>query len=61
MAGVISAATPQTQPYAFGSQVKMLRSINVADIQKRLDDLSKTHRELDARIQAMNWAVNLVE
>jgi hypothetical protein len=61
LTGLITAATVQSQQFAFAAQVKMLRSVNVADIQKRVDDLSKTHRELDARIQALNWTIDLVE
>lgn len=61
LTGLIAAATAPSQPYAFAAQVKMLRSINVAEIQKRVDTLAKAHRELDARIQAMNWSIDLVE
>jgi hypothetical protein len=41
------------------SEVKFLNTINVGDIQKTADQLAKEHRELDARIQAANWATEL--
>ncbi len=43
------------------SEVKFESTVVVADIQKRADDLAKEHRELDARIQAANWQVDLHE
>ncbi len=42
------------------SEVKYVATINVAEIQKRADDLAKSYRELDARIQEMNWKTELV-
>ena len=43
------------------SEVKYLSTVNVADIQKRVDDLSREHRELDSRIQEANWRTDLLE
>ena len=43
------------------SEVKFFSTVNVAEIQKRVDELSREHRELDARIQAANWSVDLIE
>ena len=43
------------------SEIKYYSTVNVAEIQKRVDDLSKQHRELDARIQEANWNTELVE
>ena len=42
------------------SEVKYISTINVAEIQRRADDLAKAHRELDARIQELNWQTELV-
>jgi hypothetical protein len=41
------------------SEVKFYSTVNVAEIQKRVDELSKQHRELDARIQEVNWQTEL--
>jgi hypothetical protein len=43
------------------SEIKFVATINVAEIQKRADELAKNYRELDARIQELNWQTELVE
>lgn len=50
-----------TQDRYSRSEVRFQRTIDVADIQKRVDDLSKAYRELDFRIQEKNWTVSLLE
>jgi Family of unknown function (DUF6847) len=42
------------------SEVKYVSTINVAETQKRADELAKIYRELDARIQELNWKTELV-
>jgi len=43
------------------SEVKFFSTVNVAEIQKIVDELSREHRELDSKIQAANWNVDLIE
>jgi hypothetical protein len=43
------------------SEVKFVSTVDVAAMQRRADDLAREYRELDALIQAANWAVELVE
>lgn len=43
------------------SEVRMLRQINVSEIQKRLDGMSRARRELDNQLQEQNWTTSLVE
>lgn len=43
------------------SEVKYIATINVAETQKRADELAKKYRELDMRIQELNWKTELVE
>jgi hypothetical protein len=43
------------------SEVKFVSTVKVSDIRERADELSKERRELDARIQAANWNVDLIE
>ncbi len=50
-----------TQDRYSKSEVKFKSTINVAEIQKQADQLSKEHRELDARIQGANWLTELIE
>ena len=42
------------------SEVKYISTINVAETQKRADELAKNYRDLDARIQELNWQTELV-
>lgn len=43
------------------SEVRYERTIDVAAIQKKIDELSKSYRELDFRVQEMNWKTDLIE
>ena len=42
------------------SEIKYVSTINVAETQKRGDELAKEYRELDARIQELNWQTELI-
>jgi hypothetical protein len=60
--GLIQAAAGvQQRMYPYMVQEKTFRTISIADIQKRVDALARDYRELDSRIQAMNWNVDLFE
>jgi hypothetical protein len=50
-----------TQGRITRSEVKYISTINVAETQKRADELAKKYRDLDARIQELNWQTELVE
>jgi hypothetical protein len=50
-----------TQGRYMRSEVKFVATVNVAEIQKRSDELAKNYRELDARIQELNWQTELVD
>ncbi len=43
------------------SEIKILSSVDVAVLQKQIDELSKEIRELDMKLQEANWQVDLVE
>ena len=43
------------------SEVKYVSTINVAEMQKRADELAKNYRDLDTRIQELNWQTELVD
>lgn len=43
------------------SEVKFERTVDVARIQAQVDELSKSYREFDFRIQEMNWKTELIE
>lgn len=42
------------------TEIKYVSTINVKDIQNEVDKLSKEYRELDTRIQGMNWNTELI-
>ena len=42
------------------SEIKYVSTINVAETQKRADELARIYRELDARIQELNWKTERV-
>lgn len=41
------------------SEVKYRSTVNVAEVQKQADLLAREYRELDARIQELNWLTEL--
>jgi len=43
------------------SEIKILSSVDVATLQKQIDELSKEIRELDMKLQEANWQVDLIE
>lgn len=42
------------------SEVRFVSTINIAETQKQVDQLSKEYRELDTQIQGMNWNIELM-
>lgn len=61
LTNLLAQATAQNGPQYGYSPIKYFRTIDVAKVQKRADDLARRFRELDSRVQAMNWSVDLVE
>jgi hypothetical protein len=43
------------------SEVKFQSTVDVAALQKQADELAQQHRELDTKIQAANWATDILE
>src|SRR5262249_18818277 len=43
------------------SEIKFVRTVDVSDIQKQVDELSKEYRELDSQVQQLNWQTDLIE
>ncbi len=42
------------------TEIKYVSTINVKEIQKEVDKLSKQYRELDTKIQGLNWSTDLI-
>ena len=57
----LAQAAAITQGRFTRSEVKYISTINVAEIQKRADETAKNYRDLDARIQELNWQTELVD
>jgi hypothetical protein len=57
----LAQAASVTQARYSKSEVKFKSTVNVQEIQKRVDELSKAYREMDSRIQEINWKTDLVE
>ncbi|MBH0329625.1 MULTISPECIES: DIP1984 family protein [Brevibacillus] len=60
LADLIKAATVKHDRYS-RSEVKIHSTVNIAQLQKQVDELSKQYRELDASIQQFNWLTELQE
>ena len=43
------------------SEIRICSSVNVREQQKKVDSLSKQLRELDVKIQGINWTTDLIE
>ena len=43
------------------SEVRFQRTVDVVALQQQTDDLTQAYRELDTKIQAANWLVDLID
>ena len=57
----LAQAASVTQSRYTRTEVKYVSTVNVAELQKRADDIAREYRELDARIQELNWNTELLE
>ncbi len=55
----LAQAASVTHDYRTKSEVKFMSTVNVQQVQESADQLAKAHRELDTRIQEMNWKTEL--
>jgi len=60
LANVLEQASITQDRYS-RTEVKFERTVDVKAIQKEIDMLSKNYREMDIRIQELNWTVELIE
>lgn len=42
------------------TEIKYVTTINIANLQKQVDDLSKEFRELNVKLQEKNWTTELL-
>ena len=57
----LAAAASVTQSRTSKSEVKFKSTVSVPEIQKLVDELSRSYRQLDAEIQEFNWKTDLSE
>ena len=57
----LATASSVTQTRTSKSEVKFKSTVSVPEVQKIIDDLSKSYRQLDSEIQELNWQTNLSE
>lgn len=43
------------------SEVKLVSTVNVSDLQRQVDGLAQEYRLLDTQIQSLNWQVDVLE
>jgi uncharacterized coiled-coil DUF342 family protein len=43
------------------SEVKFIRCVDIIELQKKIDNLSKDFRKLDTELQEKNWTTELIE
>jgi hypothetical protein len=43
------------------SELRLISTLDVPDLRRRADDLARQRRELDLRVQAADWATDLIE
>ena len=52
-------ATTEQQGRYLKSEIRIVRTMDAGALRKRADQLARDTRELDIKIQAMNWEVDL--
>ncbi len=60
LSGLAEAAIPEMTRYS-RAEIKSLPTVDVRAIRAQADLFAVQHRELDARIQATNWQVDLLD
>lgn len=56
----VQHAASRTERYS-NAEIRIFSTINVPEKQREIDALSKELRELDVRLQGLNWATELIE
>lgn len=59
LTGIAGAASTRQDRYS-KSEVKFVSTFSVAQLQKHADQLSREFRELDTKLQELNWQTELV-
>jgi len=57
---LIQSAAMRQERY-MRSELRLISTVDVAELQRQFDRLSRDYRELDVQIQATNWTTDLIE
>ena len=57
----LANAASTSQQRTTRSEVKFISTVSVAAIQRKADDLAKEYRELDTRIQEVDWLTTVLD
>jgi hypothetical protein len=57
---LVNTAAQQQTRYG-NTEIRMVTTVDVAALQKQVDDMARDYRELDALIQQQNWLIDLIE
>jgi hypothetical protein len=55
----VAEAASEAQIRYGRAEIKLVRTVDVAGLRRRIDELAKERRELDAQIQEANWQTDL--
>jgi hypothetical protein len=58
--GLLEAASNRVNRYS-RTEIKIVATVDVTVLRTRLNDTAKERRDLDAKIQGMNWTTDLLE
>ena len=56
----VKSASEKFERYS-SSEIRIKSTVNVGEMQKDVDRISKEMRELDVKIQGLNWTTDLLE
>jgi len=59
LAGVADAASTRQDRYS-KSEVRFVATVSIGRLQSEVDQLAKRYRELDTRLQELNWKTELI-
>ena len=59
LAGIAEAASTRQDRYS-KSEVRFVATVSVGKLQAEVDQLAKRYRELDTRLQELNWKTELI-
>ncbi|MGH3090305.1 MAG: DIP1984 family protein [Rubrobacteraceae bacterium] len=59
--GTLVEAASQRMPRYGRQEIKILSTVEVGPLRRRMDELAKDRRELDTAVQQANWNIELME